>query len=110
VRDIDVKYQVTQGYNFWFFDPEGDGLVFFKTAEDRDAWANEVIPSYCEEVWSEEVEGCCAGVVTHCCGKVNVILKPSPEQIDEEGFDVEGNNWDNDYTEICDYTLVAVEC
>ena len=91
-------------HKFFLWDPEGNGMMFFKIEEERNRYAfEEAIPGYCDDCWSEEVENVCAGVITHIAGQTNVQQKPTdPEELEEEW-----PNKDWDYT--CDYALLPIE-
>lgn len=52
-------------YRFFMFDPEGDGLLFFRTEEERDAVADVRIQQYlADDGWLESVEDVFTGYVT----------------------------------------------
>jgi len=104
------KSRPSDEYRFFLYDPEGDGdgVIFFKSAEDRDKYANKVMHEYHQDGWYEQVEEVCAGTVTHIVKKTNVIKRPPEDEIDEEGLDGEGNYWDPDWSEMCNYELTAI--
>ena len=95
------KGKASSEYRFFLLDPEGDGWMFFKSAEERDAHAKKIIPEYFQDGWSEDVEFVCAGTVTHIMKKTNVILRPPEDEIDEEGQD-------NDWEYKCNYELTDI--
>ena len=94
-------------YRFFLYDPEGDGFMFFRSAEERDAAAGETISVYLDDGWAEEVEGVFAGEVTHHTIRTNVTRKPKREHFDsEEDFDDAMNEFgDPDWDYTCDYEL-----
>ncbi|WP_396957696.1 hypothetical protein [Nitrosomonas sp.] len=52
-------------YRFFLYDREGEGFLFFRTEEERDAAASELIPAYLDETgWIEYVEDILTGCVT----------------------------------------------
>ena len=104
------KGRPSSEYRFLLYDPEGDGAMFFLTAEERDAYAKRIIPEYCLDGWSEseDVEYVFAGEVTHTTVKTNIIKRPPEDEINEDGEDEKGNWWDGDMDEMCDYELKKV--
>jgi len=90
---------------FWLYDPEGDGMTYYRTREARDADAAEAIKGYnlINEGWMEEVEFVAAGELTHfaqCLDK-----KHRPETLDEEGLDEDGTWWDADWEWMGNYAM-----
>ncbi len=80
----DFKHRSSAEYRFFLFDPEGDGIIFFRTEEERDAYAKVSIKEYCPhcgEGWSEDVESVCSGVFTHIITKTDVISRPLPKRL-----------------------------
>ena len=104
-KDRPYKRIPSAEYRFFLYDPEGDGMTFFRDKADRDLFAGKVIPEYCQDGWSEDVVYVCAGEVTHFIEKTNVIKRPPEDEIDEEGIDGDGNWWDSDWREKCNYEL-----
>lgn len=89
-------------HRFFVFNPEGDGFAFYKTAEERDAAAKEMIQMYLDSgEWSPEVQSVFSGEVTHRATEVNRVDRPDDL---EDGVDGEGRYWPED----CDY-LCKVE-
>ena len=110
-RKYDFKHKASSEYRFFLFDPEGDGMTFFKNEAERDAYAKVSVKAYSSdgEGWSEDVECVCAGTVTHIVTKTGVVKRPPPEEIDEAGMTEEGNWWDADWSEMCDYELLPLK-
>lgn len=106
----DFKYSPEPGYTFWLYDPEIVGMTFYRTAAARDAAAKDVIEDYRDSdgAWSDEVEGACAGVVTHTVQCKNKVMRPPPEELDEEGYDSEGTHWDDRFDWQGSYTLEPI--
>ena len=53
---------------YWLYDPEGDGVTYYSTKEERDAEAQRTIDAYIDtfgDGWSDEVEFIAAGELTH---------------------------------------------
>lgn len=95
---------------YFVYDPEGSGLTYFETIEQRDAYAAECVEDYLESYdgWSsEEVTNVVAGVVTRSAQQVDRIDRP--DDIDEEGIDGEGRYWDSDWDYVCNYKMLPVE-
>jgi hypothetical protein len=43
---IECKYRAEKDFPFWLYDPEGDGLTFYRTGADRDRAAEDAIALY----------------------------------------------------------------
>lgn len=87
-------------------DPDGDGIAYFETIEERDKYAADCIQQYLNDAWSKEVTSVVAGVVTHSVQEID--RKDRPENLDEEGCDGEGIYWDSGCEYICNYKLLPV--
>jgi hypothetical protein len=89
----------------WYYSPGYTNVLFFTTAEARDAYAKSDILEYVDMDsghWGEEVSEICAGVVTHISTQVDREERPTdPDQMEDEGWG------DCDYR--CKYALVAVK-
>lgn len=83
-------------------------MTFWRTAEERDAYAEKEIRAYLDDnEWFEEVEGVLAGVVTHSAQAVN-IQKPQGS-IDEDGYDEAGDGpWEDPDQVKCNYALMPL--
>jgi hypothetical protein len=99
-------------YRFFLYDPEGEGMRFYRTAEIRDSIAKAAIAAYCDgDGWSEEVTTVCAGEVTATPQKINVQLKPkrddfTPDENGDEAYEEAMDEWpDSDHDYICDFEL-----
>jgi hypothetical protein len=107
-KKFDVKYHPHPEYRFWLFDPDGDGMTFYRTAAERDEAAELTIAAYLDDgCWSEEVERVCAGEVTHTAQVLNKTMRP--DDLDEEGFDGEGTYWEPDMEWRGNYKLEPIE-
>lgn len=101
------KYVLHKDYPFWCNDPEGDGLVFFRTEAERDSYAKDVIRYYLDGgEWREAVSTVCAGVLTHIATRTNVEKRP--DNLDEDGCDDEGLYWEDHVEYRCDYELKPI--
>lgn len=98
----DMKYRPHPDYRYWLYNPEGDGMTYYRTKEDRDKAGAEAVAAYLDDGWTEEVEYVAAGEVTHSAQCLN--KKQRPDDIDEEGCDGEGTYW-GDFTWIGNYAL-----
>lgn len=90
-------------------DPEGDGVTTFTDKKKCEEFAKECIDDYLDEEWSEEVTGVIMGEVTHRAEAIILTKRPSDEELDENGFDVEGNDWNNDFDSILDYEMKPIK-
>jgi len=109
-KKYDHKRRASAEYRFFCFDPDNDGMMFFRSEEGRDRYAKDAIRGWHSdgEGWSEEVESICTGIVTHTAQKTNVVKRPPPEEFDEEGCDGSGLRWDVDWEYMCDYELIKL--
>ena len=108
-QKLEKQYSPHPEFRFWLYDPEGDGMVYYRSAEDRDADAEEAISGYLDDgYWSEEVENVCVGEVTHIASEVNRVNRPDDDQIDEDGCDESGRYWNQDIDYICNYELLPI--
>lgn len=95
-------------YRFFAFDPNGEGVVFFKTERERDIYAEEIIDDYRDEDgWSDDVTSICTGEVTGIATAVNVKHKPPAEELSEDGYDKDEVFW-GDFDTICNYEIKPV--
>ena len=94
----------------WFsFDPGGSGMEFHDTEEAARKEAEEAFEFYKGEApdgWFEEVESVCWGEVRQRVTEKKRIEKPADAEIDEDGYDKDGNNWQQHDT-IVEYNLEA---
>lgn len=101
-------------YKYFLYDPEG-GMFYFKHVKDRDKAIRECIQSYHDNDgwgWHEDVEFITVGEVTGVATKVDVTLRPDPEEFDNEedyqetleelGFD------GNDFQYSCRYEILPL--
>ena len=89
----DVMHRPTPEYRFWLYDPEGDGMTYYRTKESRDEAAEQAIGCYLEDGWSPEVEFVSAGEVTHFAQVLDKTMRPADEDLDDEGCDGDGMDW-----------------
>lgn len=106
-KRLDVKYGPSAEYRYWLYDPEGDGMTYYRTAEARDEAAKKAIDGYLDDDWHEEVELVAAGEVTHfvqCLDK-----KQRPADLDDELRDGDGTYW-GEYQWMGNYTMAPLAC
>jgi len=103
---VEFKRHPHEEYLFFLYDPNHQGMMYFKSKEDREMCVRETINWYLEDDWSEEVEEICMGEVTHVVQAVNVLTRP--DDVDEEGCDGSGLYWPEDVETMCDYDMVEV--
>jgi hypothetical protein len=88
---------------YGLYDPEGNGHAFYATEKERDDAAEKAIEVYLDDTWSEEVEGVFAFTVTAKATQVDVR---HPEgELDDEGYDEDGEYWSTDIDFACNYAL-----
>jgi hypothetical protein len=101
----DYKTHPHSEYPFWLFDPEWEGMMFFRTEEDRDAAAEDAIAGYLDEGWSEEVEQVCCGVVTHSAQCIDKDMRPDNAPLDQDCDCEDGSHWPSDMAWRGNYTM-----
>lgn len=93
---------------YFVLDPEGEGIVYFATAAERDAHAKTIIEGYLDtDGWSEAVEYIICGEVTHASTRCNIMQRPAV--IDEDGIDEDGEYWDSDAAFKCNYEMLPIK-
>ncbi len=108
IATSDYRSQPSQEYRFFLYDPMGDGMMFFRSAEVRDAIAKRVIGDYLDDTWSDEVNQVCAGEVTAETRPIDVRHKPERKDFDNDAaFEAALDDWPgtDDHDTICDYEL-----
>ena len=106
---MDVKYRPHPEYRFWLYDPEGNGMTYYRTREARDDAGEQAIAAYLDEswAWADEVEGVVAGEVTHFAQCLDKTM--CPDDLDDERCDGEGTYWPHDIQWMGNYTLAAID-
>lgn len=97
-------------HRFFLYSPEGEGFMFFATAEERDAAAKAEIHTYVDtdNGWFEEVLNVFAGTLTHTVKEKVTATKPADfDQMDEDQQDEFWPHGD-EFDEIVDYILEAL--
>jgi hypothetical protein len=101
----DIRYTPNATHPYGLCDPEGDGITFYNSPDERDEAAEKAIKAYLDEgEWLEEVTSVFAFMVTHRATEIDVV-RPVGE-INEDGCDEAGEYWpDTDCEYKCDYAL-----
>ena len=103
-----VRHSPDTEFRFFVFDPNDSEFTYYRTPEDRDKGADQVIQSYLDDGWDEMVQQVVAGEMTHFCGQVGREDRPADSELDAEGNDKEGNHW-GEFKYRCDYDLLPLE-
>ncbi len=107
-KHFDARYRPHPEYRFWLYDPEGEGMTYYRTAQERDDAAEITIGAYLDDGWNEEVELVAAGEVTHSAQILDKQKRPPPEELDEEGYDGEGTHWPEEFEWRGNYKLEPI--
>jgi len=98
-----------QQQRYFLYDPEGDGMQYFDSVDDRDkAAAAAIKDSHSNDGWGEEVINIVVGEVTHSAQEYDRTERPPDAEIDEDGYDQEGDWWDSDWTVKCNYKMMPI--
>lgn len=94
---------------YFVYDPEGGRMSYFDSLEEAKEFANQAIQKYLDVDggYPEAVNVVC-GEITHSAQKVDVVMRPPEEEIDEEGIDHSGAYWDADWSYKCNYEINSV--
>ena len=111
MTEKNYTYWPDADHRFFLYDPEGDGFMYFKTAEERDEASDGVIQQYIDDGWSEEVEQVIAGEITHHAVMRDVEISPlregySCDEDYEDAIEEFGGCGDWDYK--CNYKLAPI--
>lgn len=98
----------TAEYKYFLNDPNTCGLIFFKCIKERHNYARKLIVNCLDDLgWNElEVNAIVTGTVSHLITEFNTTERP--DDIDEDGCDVDGTYW-GDWYKRCDYKLTSLE-
>lgn len=103
--------------NYFYYDPEGDGLEIVETLELAIERANDCIHEYLDgDGWMKEVDDVCVGVILQKSVQTDEVFRPPDSELDEEGWDKNGIWWGRQddtlgtlgYDSIVDYKLQNV--
>lgn len=96
---------------FFLYNPgenEAHAITWYATKEERDAAAEELVQDYIDEDgWWPEVDQIQVGEVTGSAQEVDVVLRPTDDELDEDGLDPEGYDW-GDHDRKCNYRVLPV--
>ena len=106
-KKVDKKYNAESDYPYFYYDPEGDGFVYFKTEKMRNEWANDAIQQYLDEGWDEQVTNVVCGKVTGQATMVDV--KTRDGEVNEDDVDESGESWLSEWDYKCNYTLKPLD-
>jgi hypothetical protein len=102
-----MKTTPDKGHIYGLYDPEGSSHAFYATEKERDDAAEEAIKVYCDGTWWDEVESVFAFTVT---AKATQVDAKHPEgELDDEGFDENGDYWEFDIDFSCNYALKPLQ-
>lgn len=87
---------------FFVHCPES-GFDCFATLDAALDEANDRIPNYLDEGWSEDVTSVCVGKITHRATMCDQVFPDG--EIDEKGYDERGDYWDPDCDYKCNYKM-----
>ena len=94
-------------HKYFSYCPE-DGFDTHETLEDALINANDIIPNYLDEGWSEDVTGVFVGTITHRATMCDKVERAG--EVDEEGYDTKGEYWaDPDWDYKCNYKMLPVK-
>ena len=97
----DIRYTPSSTHLYGLYDPDGDGITFYKSAAERDEAAEKAIQGYeAFGIWYQGVTGIFAFMVTHCATCINVARPVGETRYEKEGRYEAGEYWPN--TD-CDY-------
>jgi hypothetical protein len=104
VTTKDCKSSPSIEYRFFLYCPN-DGLTFYRTEEERDKAARDLIEDYLSDgEWNDEVTMINAGVVTHHVAEVD--RKDRVGKLDDDGYDEAGEYWaSTEYDYACNHEL-----
>ncbi|RCL23004.1 hypothetical protein C6A77_19390 [Pseudomonas sp. AFG_SD02_1510_Pfu_092] len=95
-------------HRFFVFDAMDGDHYYFKSAAERDQYAEYMIGNYMDDGWDESVEQVMAGELTHLARQTNRVERPPAEELDAEGCDREGRHWRQGWAYYCDYELLPL--
>lgn len=104
INIIETQRKPSADFPFFMFEPN-DGMVFFRTAEDRDSAMRDAIKEYCEDEWNLEVTGIYGGEVSHHVVARNVEHAPHPDAYEsDEAYEEAREDWMyGDIELVCSY-------
>lgn len=105
-QDKNYRYHPNLEYRYFVHDPQGDTL-YFKSAEERNSAAEEMVATYLQDGWEEGVDQIVAGEITHHVVAKDVQIKPAREAFEtEEDFQAALDDYPHqDFDFCCSYVL-----
>lgn len=91
---------------YFYYDPNYNEYHYFATKEERDKDVYDLISDYTEIYDDSLLTDIFAGEITHCVKMFNKTIRPT--NLDEEGYDDNGEYWDNECSYKCDIELVPI--
>lgn len=93
---------------FFLYDPEGEGMMYYDSREQRDKCAAVSLRFYKDDYdgWNDEVEYMSIGEVTDFPQVMNKIERPL--KLDENQCDSTGRHWPDDVEWFGNYTMEPV--
>lgn len=97
---------------FFSYDPD-NGFEFHDTAEQAKAECEKAFGYYQDEAagdgWPENVDQLCWGEIKEQASLIKETNRPPSEELDEDGYDAEGNDWRNgDFDNIQEWKISAI--
>ena len=98
-------------HRFFLIDPSQDEYRYFKTAQERDDAADDLIQEHLDDGWDEDVTRIIAGEVTHHTVRREVVPCPKRDDFenDEEYEDALAEFGGADFEYCCQYKLAPLE-
>lgn len=99
-------------YRFFIVDRDEREYYFFDSAEARDNYIPIVLETYKDDnnCWMEEnIEYLMIGELTHFVKQTNVKMIVPVGEVDDEGFDENGDYYNPDIKFTCDYHAVKID-
>jgi hypothetical protein len=92
----DIRYTPSSTHLYGLYDPDGDGITFYKSAAERDEAAEKAIQGYeAFGIWYQGVTGIFAFMVTHCATCIDVARPVGETRYEKEGRYEAGEYWPN---------------
>jgi len=111
MKEFNYKWHPDKEHRFFVADPGNSEMIYFKTIEERDAAAHDMIQRHLDDCWSEEVGQIVAGEITH--HTIRYDVQPCPNRDDYESDDdyeeALGELSNDEYAFACNYKLAPLE-
>lgn len=92
----------------YFLNDPNNGFETFATKEECEKAASEAIQNYLDDAWDDDVINVVTGIITHEATQINRVDRPDDEDLDEEGCDHDGYDW-QEFEYYCDYELQPIK-